>query len=311
MRLKDALQKHGDRKQNRFDSGRTDYYNVSRVLSRTSWHGLGSIALVAVLFAGVSVGLPAASTAHTNDYYAQFRTSYDPVVVALDRVGSGCGYAAVTRVEQLPSCGARVVSFRKSVAPTPAVPDSYRTAGERESRREASDRDDHLLRHQFTTLVTIIKKHDIARFKANWGHRLSIEKAITAFSTAWKTLRLISSPASSRGPPLTTRACGQTTMVMGELGIQIAVPRKRVQAMQSIGTASLGDVSLVLVPQRTGRRQRGRLRACGVRRALDVPVGPRGEHLRVRVVGLGARRDLYWGIVNGVSGASRFFSGFG
>lgn len=42
--------------------------------------------------------------------------------------------------------------------------------------------------------------------------------------------------------------CGQTAMLMGEVAIQIAVPRNTAQPMQSITMRSLGDVSLVLMP---------------------------------------------------------------
>ena len=138
----------------------------------------------------MDLGLPAASTAHTNGYYAAFRADYRPVQAAMGRMTAACAYGAVTRVEQLPSCGSRVAPFRKTVARllqflTRTTPPANVKADV--SRAVAKTK---VLQQRFTALATITKKHDLARFKAIGGTGHPIDRAITAFNTALGNLEI-------------------------------------------------------------------------------------------------------------------------
>ena len=86
-------------------------------------------------------------------------------------------------------------------------------------------------------------------------------------------------------------------MLTGEVAIQVAVPRKRAQPIQSITMRSLGDVELgAHAREEEGGGEEDDAEHI-VRGALDVPARLRGLHLRFRVepVGLGAGRNLVLG----------------
>ena len=148
------------------------------------------IALALVVSAAVGLGLPATSAARSGDYYATFRSTYRPVQAALNRVGTACGYGAVTRVDQLPACGSRVAPFRTAVGRllrflTYTTPPAKVKADV--ARAVATTK---VLQQRFATLASIIARKDLARFKAMSGTSHPIDKAITAFNTALNNLEI-------------------------------------------------------------------------------------------------------------------------
>ncbi len=140
--------------------------------------------------AGASLGFPAAGAAHTDGYYARFRTTYRPAQAALGRVTKACACGAVTRVDQLPSCGARVAPFRKTV--TRLLRFLTRTAPPARVKADVNRAiaTTRVLQQRFTTLAAIIKDQDLARFKAIGGTGHPIDRAITAFSTTLGNLEI-------------------------------------------------------------------------------------------------------------------------
>jgi hypothetical protein len=124
---------------------------------------------------------PAASAAPAT-YASSFRAAYLPVVATLNRVTPAC--ASATRVSQLPACGRRVAPFRAALAHllqfvTRATPPASARADVR--ALAASIR---VLQQRFATLAAIIRREDLARFKAIGGLGHPIDNAINAFVSA-------------------------------------------------------------------------------------------------------------------------------
>jgi hypothetical protein len=130
----------------------------------------------------------AAASVAPATYVSSFRAAYLPVVATLNRVTPAC--ASATRVSQLPACGRRVAPFRAALAHllqfvTRATPPASARADVR--ALAASIR---VLQQRFATLAAIIKREDLARFKAMGGLGHPIDNAINAFVSAIGSLEI-------------------------------------------------------------------------------------------------------------------------
>jgi hypothetical protein len=143
---------------------------------------------VLVVSVGSCLYAPAESAARASSYVSRFRAAYLPVVATLNRVTPAC--APVTRVQQLPACGTRVAPFRVALARllqfvTHTTPPANAKADVRTLVTSI-----RVLQQRFTTLAAIIKRNDLARFKAIGGTGHPIDNAINAFVSAIGTLEI-------------------------------------------------------------------------------------------------------------------------
>jgi hypothetical protein len=156
-----------------------------------------------------------ATNAASSSYASGFRAAYLPVYAALTRVSGAC--PSVSRVQQLPACGARVAPFRVALAHllrfvTQTTPPASANTDVRTLATTI-----RVLQQRFTTLAALIKRNDLARFKAMGGQGHPIDIAITAFGSAvgnvvidvpglripvpWQPLPGVGHPASSLQVP--------------------------------------------------------------------------------------------------------------
>ena len=149
------------------------------------------IGLTVVLLAGIALCVPAVSTARSGTYYTTFRSKYGPVQTALNRVGTACGYGAVTRVDQMPACGRRVAPFRTALAGLLIFLTDTPPAPKVKAEVALAIATTRVLQQRFTALASIIARKDLAGFKAmtrSGAH--PIDKPITAFNTALNNLEI-------------------------------------------------------------------------------------------------------------------------
>ena len=137
---------------------------------------------VLLLSSGLYLGAADAQTVAGSSYASRFRAAYLPVFRSVNQQTRVC--PAVTRVQQLPACGKAIAPFRLALSRflrflthTPPPPKARADVRALVSATT-------VLQQRFTTLAGIIKRKELARFKAMGGLGHPIDRAIQGFFSA-------------------------------------------------------------------------------------------------------------------------------